>query len=52
VDRDIVFRTETCYRMDGAGIESPWGRGFPHTSRTALGPTQPPAKWVLVSFRG
>jgi hypothetical protein len=30
---------------DGAtGIESPWGRDFSHTSRPALGPTQPPVQ--------
>jgi hypothetical protein len=36
---------ETGYGMDGPGIESPWGRDFPHLSRPALGPTQPPEKW-------
>jgi hypothetical protein len=27
------------YGLDGPGIESRWGRGFPHLSRPALGPT-------------
>ena len=27
------------YGMDGLGIESRWGRYFPHMSRPALGPT-------------
>jgi hypothetical protein len=36
----------TDYRLDGPGIE-PWsGRDFLHTSRLALGPTQPPVQWV------
>jgi hypothetical protein len=32
----------TDYGLDGPGIESRWGRDFSHTSRPALGPTQPP----------
>jgi hypothetical protein len=32
----------TGYGLDGPGIESRWGRDFPHLSRPALGPTQPP----------
>jgi hypothetical protein len=32
----------TGYRLDGPGIESRWGRGFPHLSRLVLGSTQPP----------
>jgi hypothetical protein len=32
----------TGYGLDGPGIESRWRRDFPHLSRPALGPTQPP----------
>jgi hypothetical protein len=34
------------YGLDGPGIEFRWGRDFSHTSRPALGPTQPPVQWV------
>ena len=36
----------TGYGLDGPGIESRWGRDFPHLSRPALRPTQPPVQWV------
>jgi hypothetical protein len=42
----------TDYGMDGPGIESRWGRDFPHLSRPALGTTQPPVQWVPGPSKG
>ena len=42
----------TGYGLDGPGIESRWGRDFPHLSRPALGPTQLPVQWVTDISRG
>ena len=42
----------TGYRLDGPGIESRWGRIFPHLSRPALGHTQTPVQWLPGFSRG
>jgi hypothetical protein len=42
-----VVGIATSYGWDVPGIESRWGGGdFPHLSRPALRPTQPPVQWV------
>jgi hypothetical protein len=46
VGRDSSVGIATRYGLDGPGIESRWGRYFPHPSRPFLGLTQPPAQWV------
>ena len=50
--RDSSVGIATRYGLEGPGIESRWGRDFLHLSRPALGPKQPPAKWVPGLSRG
>ena len=50
--RDSSAGIATRYGLDGPGIEFRWGRDFPHLSRPALGPTQPPVQWVPGLSRG
>jgi hypothetical protein len=38
--------------LDGPGIESRWGRDFPHPSTLALWPILPPIQWVPSVSRG
>ena len=44
--RGNIVVTITGYRLDGLRIESLLGRHFPHLSRPALGPNQPPVQGV------
>ena len=52
VGRDSVVGTETGYELGGPGIESRWGRDYPHPFRLALGYTQPSIHWGPVLLPG
>jgi hypothetical protein len=50
--RDSVVGIATRYGLDGPGIEARWGRDFPRPCRPAVGPSQPPLRWVADLFPG
>ena len=52
VGRDSSVGIVIDYGLDGPRIESPWRGDFPHLSRPALGPTQPPVQRVPGFSRG
>ena len=50
--RDSSAGITTGYGLDSPGIESRWGRYFPHLSRPTLRPIQPPVQGVPGLSRG
>ena len=52
MSRDNSVGIATRYQLDGPGIESWWGRDFPHLTSLALGPTQLSIQWVPGLARG
>ena len=47
---DSIDGIATHYGMDSSGIKSWQKQDFPHLSRPALGPAQPPVQWVPSLF--
>ena len=52
MDRDSVVSIATRYGVDGPGFEFRLGRDFPHSSKPALGHTQPHLQWAPGLFSG
>ena len=52
VGRGSSVSIATRYGPDGPGIESRWGRDFPHPSRPAIEPIQSPIQWIPRLFPG
>jgi len=50
--RDSSVGIVTRYGLDGSGLETLYGRDFPHPSKRALGSTQSPTQWVTGLSRG
>jgi hypothetical protein len=50
--QDSSVDMTTRYGLLGPGIESRWGRDFPHPFGTVLWPTQPPIQWAPGLSRG
>jgi len=50
--RDSSVGIAARYGREGQGTRSRRGRDFPHLSRPALGPTQPPVNGYRVSLPG
>ena len=44
--QNSVVSIATLYRLEAPGIESRWGRNFPHVSTRTVGPTQPFLQWI------
>ena len=47
VGQDSSVSIVTHNKLYSSRIKFRWGRDFPHPSRLALGPTQPPIQWGL-----
>ena len=48
--RDSSVGTATRYGLQRPGIESRWGRDFPHPSKPARGPTNPPVIIIIYIY--